>query len=204
MCFALEPYPGGKDRVSTTKVRIITSHPVLTAQYTRALESDTSIQLVSEREPFDIGVFDGGLPSLDAALHVARVRLPFMRPVLLWSCCDENSCLQWVLRGVWGVVAYDRYETDLSNAVRYVAAGQLWVPPLVVIRWMQIERTGRSAGSQVALTDREREVLQLLERRLSNKEIAGILRISERTAKFHVGNILSKLHLRSRQDLFAA
>ena len=190
--------------MSTTTVRIFSSHPVLTAQYTRAMESDPSIQLVSERDAFDVGVFDGGLPSLDATLLATRVMLPLMRPVLLWACCDENSCLQWVLRGIWGIVSYDRYEQDLPNAVRYVAAGQLWVPPLVVARCMQIETTGRSTVPHVALTDREREVLQLLQRRLSNKEIAGILRISGHTAKFHVRNILSKLKLRSRQDLFAA
>jgi DNA-binding CsgD family transcriptional regulator len=69
---------------------------------------------------------------------------------------------------------------------------------------MQVDAARHASGSGDALTDREHEVLHLLERRLSNKEIASILRITERTVKFHVGNILDKLNLRSRQQVFAA
>lgn len=184
-------------------VHIFASHPVATAQYTRVLAGD-DIRLVAERDQFDIGVFDGGLPSLDAVLKIARLRQPSMRPLLLWAACDENHCLQWILRGIWGLVPYDRYEHELLRAVRQVADGQLWVPPSVVVRWMQIDAERQASDTDSSLTDREREVVTLLERRLSNKEIASLLRITERTTKFHVGNILGKLNLTSRQGLFAA
>ena len=61
----------------------------------------------------------------------------------------------------------------------------------------------RGSALRLALTPREREVMEFLLRRLSNKEIAEILGISERTVKFHVGNILNKLHVNSRQELSA-
>ena len=190
--------------MSTTTVHIFASHPVAAAHYRRALESEHGIRVTPEQDPFDVGVFDSELPALDAVLQVVRVRLPLMKAVLLSADCDESTCLHWILRGMWGLVSYGRYEHELPSAVRQVAAGHLWMPPRVVIRCMQVDAARRASGPGDALTCREHEVLQLLQRRLSNKEIASILRITERTAKFHVGNILDKLNLRSRQQVFAA
>ena len=68
---------------------------------------------------------------------------------------------------------------------------------------MRFDAERRASAMQVSLTPREQEVLDFLLRRLSNKEIASILRISERTIKFHVGNIFHKLHVTSRQELSA-
>lgn len=90
------------------------------------------------------------------------------------------------------------------RAVRQVAAGQLWFPPQAVIRWMQADVALHVGAEAMRITGREREVTELLVRRLSNKEIASVLRISERTVKFHVGNVLAKLHVTSRQELAAA
>ena len=66
---------------------------------------------------------------------------------------------------------------------------------------MRIDRYLATPRSPSTLTEREQEVLGLLLRRLSNKEIATILRISVRTAKFHVGNILHKLNVTDREKL---
>ena len=189
--------------MNTATVGVFAAHPVAAAQCSRALEV-TGIRVVSNRECFDVGVFDGALPAIDAVLHVARVTRPLMKPILLGAPSDENGCLQWILRGMWGLVPYDRFELELATAVRQVAAGQLWIPPPVLVRLMQADQTRWTVHGDVTLTDRELEVLQLLERRLANKEIASLLRIAERTAKFHVGNILRKLNVKSRQEIFAA
>ena len=80
---------------------------------------------------------------------------------------------------------------------------QLWFSPPVIVRWMRFDERRRASALHVSLTQREREVMEFLLRRLSNKEIATILRISETTVKFHVGHIFKKLHISSRQELSA-
>jgi DNA-binding NarL/FixJ family response regulator len=185
-------------------IRIFASHPVAAGQYSRLLASERDFRLVADPEPFQVGLFDGEPTAAEGTITLARLKLPSMRPLVLISSCEENECLRWILRGVWGVVAYNRYEQDLTAAVRQVAAGQLCYPVSVVCRWMQIEAARRSQALSLPLTRREREIMEFLSRRLSNREIAGILGISERTVKFHVGNILSKLHVSSRWELSTA
>ena len=135
---------------------------------------------------------------------MARLSCPSMRPLLVSYPCDEDSCLRWMLRGVRGVVSYDRYEKDLPRAVRTLAQEQLYFPSQVVNRWKQIDSRVRTSAQCVPLTRREIEVAGLLSRRLSNKQVGVILGLTERTVKFHVGNILTKLRLGSRYELYAA
>ncbi len=184
-------------------IRIFASHPVANLHYARLLSSQDDFCMVSDESPFEVGIFDAELVSLDAALTLFRARFPSMRPLLLASCCKEEECLRWLLRGIWGLVRYDRYEVDLPLSVRQVAGGHLWYPAPVVARWMQANLTQPSPTLQPSLTDRERQVMEFLLRRFSNKEIADILNISERTVKFHVANIMAKLHVSSRLELVA-
>ena len=184
-------------------VRVFSSHPIAAGQYTRVLTAEKDLCLASEEDPFQVGVFDGEAASIESVLTMIRLKFPSMRPLVLSLPCDENQCVRWLFRGVWGLVTYDRYEEDLPRAVRQLAEGQLWFPAPVVARWMQIDETRRASALHVSLTQREREVMEFLLRRLSNKEIATILRISETTVKFHVGHIFKKLHVSSRQELSA-
>ena len=188
-------------RVTTVSVRVFTPHPVVAAEYVRALSSQRDLRVVGEQESFQVGVFDSEPNSAGPVLTLARLKFPSMRPVLVSSPCSENECLRWLFRGVWGLVSYDRYQEELPQAVLQVAEGHLWFPAPVVLRWMKLDDARRASALQLPLTPREREVMEFLLRRFSNKEIAEILNISERTIKFHVGNILSKLHVDSRQEL---
>ncbi len=183
-------------------VRIFVSHPVAAAQYAQALTAERDIRLATDKERFQVGVFDTETSS-EAQLTLARLKFPSMRPLLVSRPCDENECLRWLFRGVWGLISYDHYEKELPQAVRHLAGGQVWFPAPVVIRWMRIDSGHRFSVLRLPLTAREREVAEFLARRFSNKEIAGILGISERTVKFHVGNILTKLRVGSRQELMA-
>ncbi|MFQ5926874.1 MAG: response regulator transcription factor [Terriglobia bacterium] len=159
--------------------------------------------MVREGEPFQVGVFDGELDCLEAGLTLVRLKFPSMRPLLVSFPCEEQECLRLLFRGIYGLVTYDRYESELPLAVRRLAGGQYWFPARVVKRWMRVGAERRAAGLGLPLTPREREVMEFLFRRFSNREIAGILRISEKTVKFHVGNILDKLHMTSREELSA-
>ena len=173
-------------------------------QYADALRADGQLQVVAGESGFDVGVFDRdsmSLMTVEREVAMARVKAPRMKPVLVCDACDPEEYVRWILRGIWGAVLYSRYVQELPAAVRQVAAGQLWFPPRVIARWMQVDAELHLRAQRTQLTEREREVTELLIRRLSNKEIANVLRISERTVKFHVGNVLAKLHVKSRQEL---
>lgn len=182
-------------------VRIFAAHPVALREYTGALARESDMRVVSSDVAFSVGVFDGDDVEIGRSLALAHAKAPSMRAVLISDVSTSDESLRWILKGFWGLVPYSRYQEDLGRAVRQVAAGQLWFPPQAVIRWMQSTDVRRVSSSVPGLTWREREVTDLLERRLSNKEIACVLRISERTVKFHVGNVLAKLRVHSRLEL---
>ncbi|MFQ5664548.1 MAG: response regulator transcription factor [Terriglobia bacterium] len=184
-------------------IRVFASHPVAAAQYVQLLVAQSDFRVVTEENRFHVGVFDSESASVEATLTLARLKFPAMRPLLLSFPCDDNECLRWLFRGVWGLVGFDGYEEELPRAVRQLAEGHLWFPAPIVMRWMRIDSARRASALRLALTPREREVMEFLLRRFSNKEIADILGITERTIKFHVGNILSKLQVSSRQELAA-
>jgi len=187
--------------MAATTIRVFASHPVAAQQFTQLLAAEADFLLVSDDEPFQVGVFDTASASAETVLTLARLKFPAMRPVLVAAPCDETDCLRWLFRGAWGLVTYDYYREELPRAVRQLAGGQLWFPAPVVVRWMRIDAARRSSALHVSLTRRERQTMEFLQRRFSNREIAEILNISERTVKFHVSNILGKLQVTSRAEL---
>src|SRR6266480_3590346 len=74
-------------------------------------------------------------------------------------------------------------------------------PAPVAVRWMRMVTSKSPSPPKAMLSKREQEMVRCLERRLSNKEIAVMFGVTERTVKFHVSNILRKLNLRSRADI---
>ncbi len=186
-----------------TTVRIFSSHPVAAEQYEKVLAGEKGLRVVRKEDPFQVGVFDSESASIEAVLTMARLRFPAMRPLLMAFPQDENDCLRWLFRGVWGMVPFDRYKRDLPRAVRRLAEGQLWFPAPVIMRWMRISEARRASSYRISLSKREKQIMELLLRRFSNKEIAEISGVSERTVKYHVSNILNKLQVTSREELTA-
>jgi DNA-binding NarL/FixJ family response regulator len=117
------------------------------------------------------------------------------------SFAEKIRLFYW---GIDGFVALHRtWQTELPLAIRNILNGQLWVPADILLAYAQQTRMLQDAlllpGQ--SLTAREGQVLQLLMRHLSNKEISAALAIAERTVKFHVSNILGKLQLEDRHGL---
>jgi DNA-binding NarL/FixJ family response regulator len=116
---------------------------------------------------------------------------------------DMDDYVYAALRnGASGFLLKDTPPEDLVRAIRVVAAGDALLAPSVTRRL--IEDVSRTRAQPVVppgmatLTDREREVLGLVARGLSNAEIAGALVLGETTVKTHVGRVLTKLGLRDR------
>jgi DNA-binding NarL/FixJ family response regulator len=112
--------------------------------------------------------------------------------------------LQMLHLGASGILAFsDSFGDELLRAIRVVAAGQVWIRCESLdayVSWSQSALRNHSASDH-GLTTREKQILELLQRDLSNRIIAQRLAISERTIKFHVSNILHKLGLANRREL---
>jgi DNA-binding NarL/FixJ family response regulator len=117
---------------------------------------------------------------------------------------NEPYVLEALKNGASGYVLKDSSGTDLVHAVRQVMLGQRYLsPPLserAVEAYMQ-KSVETSLDPYEALTDREREVLQLAAEGLSNPEIASRLSISPRTVETHRANLMRKLGLKTQTDL---
>jgi len=125
-------------------------------------------------------------------------------PVLVLTTFDDDEILAAALRaGAAGFVLKDVPAEDLQRAVRAVARGGAWLDPSVTERVLAVYRGTAPAPRKddralAALTAREREVLALIGRGLSNPEIAAQLVVGEGTVKTHVNHIFAKLGLRDR------
>jgi len=117
------------------------------------------------------------------------------------SHTEEIRLFYWGIDGF--VELHKSWRAELPQAIHCIIKGQLWVAPEVLLAFVKNAKALLDAQLLPghSLTGREAQVLQLLMRRLTNKEIASALDISERTAKFHVSNILGKLQLDDRAGL---
>jgi DNA-binding NarL/FixJ family response regulator len=123
---------------------------------------------------------------------------------------DKSTESEMMLLFYWGidgfVTLHKKWKTELRKAALAILRGGLWVPSEVLLAFVKQMKTLLDTQLAVgqSLTARESQVLQLLFRRLTNKDIAYQLNISERTAKFHVSNVLSKLGFEKRRNLLVS
>jgi DNA-binding NarL/FixJ family response regulator len=154
---------------------------------------------VSEHTP-DLAVVDVRMPPSfsDEGIRAAgwiRDAHPEVGVLVLSQHVESAGAVGLVSQGGFGYLLKDRVldVAEFLDAAERVAGGGSALDPKVVASLV-----GGEAGSLGALTEREREVLSLVAKGHSNKEIAAILDITERTARTHVSNILGKLDLASR------
>ena len=171
-----------------------------------AADGAQAIRAVRAVRP-DVVLMDVRMPELDG-LAAARALLAdgaAHRPrIVMLTTFDVDDYVYEALRaGVSGFLLKDATPEALVEAVRVAAAGDALLAPSITRR--MIERfaarrpaTRRDAQRLVGLTGRERDVLRLIARGLSNAEIAGDLVIAEETVKSHVGRLFTKLALRDR------
>jgi DNA-binding NarL/FixJ family response regulator len=125
---------------------------------------------------------------------------------MLTSHADEQAVVAAVLAGASGYVLKNVGRADLLRAIRTVAAGGALLDPgvtrAVTRKLIDLNRQARRAEEEI-LSEREREVLQLVAQGLTNKEIAYQLNITEKTARNHISHILEKLNLSRRTEAAA-
>ena len=158
---------------------------------------------VRELNP-DLVIMDARMKQMGGAEATRLLRQrPDSPPVLILTTFDDDEVLSASLRaGASGFQLKDAPGEDLIRAARVVAEGDAWLDPTVTARVLTAYRGTTSSkpdGPRAdAVSEREREVLALIGRGLTNAEIAEALSISEVTVKSHVGHIFNKLDLRDR------
>ena len=163
-----------------------------------ARDGAEALRMAHELKP-DVVLIDLLMPVMDgiAAIGAIRRELPDVEAIALTSVLDDNSVVGAVRAGAIGYLLKDTEADELRRAIKAAAAGQVQLSPKAAARLM---REVRAPDSPEALTERELDVLRLLAKGKSNKEIGSHLYITETTVKSHLRSIFSKLNVLSRTE----
>jgi two-component system response regulator NreC len=171
-----------------------------------AADGREAVRLAQELKP-DIVIMDIGMPllnGLDAAAQIVRENRR-IGVIMLSMHTDESYILRALDAGAKGYLLKDHADEDLEQAVRCVATGKPFFSPLIAQALLEdyvgLLRERRLKDSHDLLTDREREVLQLLAEGKSNKEAASILSLSPYTIETHRTNLMQKLNLHNTAEI---
>jgi len=164
-----------------------------------AADGAEALRAVEALRP-DVVLIDLVMPGIDGLGAIERIReqAPETRIVVLTSFADESKLFAALRAGAAGYLLKDVQPAELAQAIRTVAAGEALLDPAVTARVLRRMSEGEPRPKHADLTRRELEVLHLIARGLSNKQIAAELVLSEKTVKTHVSNVLGKLRLSDR------
>jgi DNA-binding NarL/FixJ family response regulator len=196
------------------RLLIADDQPLMRAGFRAVLEATGEMEVVGEVEDGeqaiaaarslspDVVLMDIRMPRLDG-IEATR-RLPDQRVLILTTFGLDDYIVEALRAGASGFITKDVPADELVRAVKAVAAGDALLSPSVTRQLL--DRVGRRLPAAIdaqpealaELTEREREVLGLLARGMSNAEIAKALVVGEATVKTHVSNVLMKLGLRDR------
>jgi DNA-binding NarL/FixJ family response regulator len=198
------------------RIRLVIAddQPLMRAGFRAVLEATGQMEVVGEAADGieainavratspDVVLMDIRMPNLDGIEAIRR--LPNHRVLVLTTFGLDEYIVEALRAGASGFITKDVPADELVRAVKVVAAGDALLTPSVTRQLL--DRVARRLPAPVAqgpealseLTEREREVLELLARGMSNAEIAQALVVGEATVKTHVSNVLMKLGLRDR------
>jgi DNA-binding NarL/FixJ family response regulator len=198
-------------------VLLADDQPLLRRGFRMILEAEPDLTVTAEagdgaealdltrRHAPDVVLMDIRMPGTDGIEATRRITAahPDVRVLVLTTFDLDEYAFGALRAGASGFLLKDVRPAELVAAIRTVAAGDAVVSPRVTRRLLEeyaqvLPPSADQYPQLAALTDREREVLVLVARGLSNAEIATSLFVSEATVKSHVGRILSKLGLRDR------
>ena len=204
------------------RVGIADDQPLIRTGLRTMLEHTTDLLLVAEAEDGEQAVvlarshrphvllMDIRMPKLDGIEATRRITtdpaLTAVRVVVLTTFDADEYVYDAIRAGASGFLLKDAPPEDVLDAVRVVAGGDALLAPSVTRRLIadlaaRPSGSRRSAAELDPLTDREREVLTLVGRGMSNTEIAAELYVSPATAKAHVSHVMTKLLARDRAQL---
>jgi two-component system, NarL family, response regulator NreC len=171
-----------------------------------ASDGREAVTLAQSLRP-DLVIIDIQMPNLngiDAAAQILKDR-PETAVIILSMYSDESYILRALNAGAKAYLLKDSVETDILAAVRAVTNGKPFFSPAITQTlledYMRLMSQQGVQDSYDLLTDREKEVLQLLAQGKTNKEVAGMLDLSVYTVEGHRGNLMQKLKLRNTAEI---
>ncbi len=201
------------------KVLVVDDEALLRTAFSSVIEAEDDLEVVGEaadgrqavglaasRAP-DVIVMDVRMPVMDGIEATRRItRGPGSRVLILTTFDLDEYVFEALRAGASGFALKSRPLEELLSGIRTVAAGEALLAPSVTRRLIahftgRTTAAGRTPRGLDELTGREREVLVLVARGLSNAELAATLHVTLPTAKTHVSRILTKLGARDRTQL---
>ncbi|MFO7996367.1 MAG: response regulator transcription factor [Dehalococcoidia bacterium] len=173
----------------------------------QATNGREALEMVARVTP-DVVLMDIVMPLMDGLEATRRIhkRFPETKVIVLTQYEDREYVLTVIEAGASGFVSKAAASSELTSAIRSVYQGDSFLSPsiarLLVEDYRQIARVGRSKDTAEQLTGREREILKLLAEGYSTHEIAQMLVISPKTVERHKTNLMAKLDLHNRLELF--
>lgn len=193
------------NKTESIKIMIVDDHPVVREGLSRIIVSESGMEVIAEAgtgaealtqyrklRP-DIVLMDMRMPEMTGLQTIEAIRKEFSNArIIILSTYDlEEDIYQSLQAGARGYILKDSPRNELLASIRRVHAGERVIPPNIATRLAE-----RIGGNE--LTAREFEVLKLIVKGRSNKQIGDDLGISEGTVKSHVNNILDKLGVTDR------
>jgi two-component system, NarL family, response regulator LiaR len=197
--------------MNVIRVFVVDDHPMIRHGLVAMMRSEPSLLWVGEASDGaeavrlapalapDVVLMDLVMPRMDgvAAITALRPHLPNTRFIILTSLLDPAEVRRAMAAGAAGFLLKNASSQELVNVIMTASRGQRVMAPEVTDALIA---DGRERVIGVDLTSRERELLSLMATGLSNQDIAGRLAIAMPTVKFHVTNILAKLHADNRTE----
>lgn len=197
------------DQIMSPEIRIliVDDHPVVRAGLTSMLGAKPQLEIlpaasggtealsILEREPVDVLLLDLRMPVVNGidVLQKLNGRPSSPRVIILSSYEMDEDIYRAIQTGARGYLIKDTTQDEILDAIQTVHSGALYLPRHIAQRIS--ERIGRQD-----LTKREIEILEMLARGLTNKEIGKVFSISENTARNHVNSIIQKLDVSDRTE----
>ena len=200
------------------RVLIVDDHRILRAGLKTLLNADSNIEVVGEGTSAeqaltlaqelrpDIVLLDIGMPGMDAINAVRQITqiLPDTRVLMLTMHEDSALVQEYMRAGASGYIIKRAAESELIDAIYAVWRGILYIHPALMqtlIAAPPTEKVDSHNQNADLLSHREVEVLSLIARGHTNRQIASMLSLSIRTVETHRSNIMDKLDLHSRVEL---
>ncbi len=166
-------------------------------------DGDQAIERMAD-DPFDVVLLDVRMPGRSGVEVCAEIKAiaPSTGIIMLTASDEEADLYESIRAGASGYLLKDGSTYDqVAEAVRVVAGGQSLISPAMATKLLdEFVQMSRDPVQTTSLTARELEVLRLVARGMSNRDIAKELFISENTVKNHIRNILEKLQMKSRME----
>ena len=197
----------------TISILLVDDHPVFLFGLRTLIAGEPDLHILGEAmsgaealqklnaQPADVVIMDIKLPDMNGVEVTRRIRKDFPQArILILSMLDDNTVFNALRAGANGYILKGAGGEETLRAIRAVAGGESIFSPSIARRMMQHFDHSHQPEAFPELTEREREILQLLAQGLTNSAIAERLSLSIKTVRNRVSDIFGKLHVHDRAE----